>query len=453
MNQQDIPNIVIKINDSDVQQKIKNFNTRLESAKKIWNRKKSPLITKFTINLGIIITKFGINLVNRYKLTNFATENPKTTDMIERLLQQRLTNAYRRKKVIVVLGPRQVGKSTLLDALSAGKQNVRNLNCDNEDERLLLQGRTSTELRQLVSPYDFFLIDEAQRVKNIGLTLKMIGDLKLQTQVIVTGSSSFDLADEINEPATGRLLNYNLFPFSLPELAAATSRLDEQRLLELRMIYGLYPEVVNEPEVARETLINLTNNYLYKDLLTFRGIRKPEIIINLVRALALQIGSEVSYNELSSLIGIDKITVENYINLLEKCFIVFRLNSFSRNVRNEIKKGKKVYFYDNGIRNAVLSNFAPLEMRSDTGALWENLMISERIKRNAYCGSYAQLFFWRTHDQKEIDLIEESDGRLTAFEFKWNNRKKTKVPKTFAEMYPNHSFNTVRRDTFWDFLS
>ena len=371
--------------------------------------------------------------------------------MIQRQLEQRLTDAYRRKKVIVILGPRQVGKSTLLEVLSAGKQNVRSVNCDNEDERRLLQDRTSTELRQLVAPYDFFLIDEAQRVRNIGLTLKMIGDLKLQTQVIVTGSSSLDLADEINEPATGRLLNYNLFPFSLSELAASTSRLEEQRLLETRMVYGLYPEVVNEPEAARETLVNLTNNYLYKDLLAFRGIKKPDVIMNLVRALALQIGSEVSYNELSNLIGVDKVTVENYINLLEKCFIVFRLNSFSRNVRNEIKKGKKIYFFDNGIRNAVLSNFAPLELRNDAGALWENLMVSERIKRNAYCGSYAHLYFWRTHDQKEIDFIEEMDGRLTAYEFKWSDKKKTTVPKVFAENYANFTFQVINRDNFWDF--
>ena len=373
--------------------------------------------------------------------------------MIKRLLQERLIDAYRRKKVIVILGPRQVGKSTLLDVLSAGQQNVRSLNCDNEDERRLLQGRTSTELRLLVAPYDFFLIDEAQRVRNIGLTLKMIADLKLQTQVIVTGSSSLDLADEINEPATGRLLNYNLFPFSLPELSQTTSRLEEQRLLEQRMVFGLYPEVVNEPMAARETLVNLTNNYLYKDLLAFRGIKKPDVILNLVRALALQVGSEVSYNELSNLIGVDKVTVESYVNLLEKCFIIFRLNSFSRNVRNEIKKGKKIYFLDNGIRNAVLSNFAPLELRNDAGILWENLMISERIKRNAYLGSYARLYFWRTHDQKEIDLVEEMDGRLTAYEFKWNERRQPCVPKTFAENYPNFAFHVINRESFWEFLS
>jgi len=372
--------------------------------------------------------------------------------MIQRLLRERLADGYRRKKIILILGPRQVGKSTLLEELVKGEENVHFLNCDNEDERMLLADRTSTELKQLVSPYRFFLIDEAQRVRNIGLTLKKIGDLKLDTQVIVTGSSSLDLSDEINEPATGRLIEFNLFPLSLPELATYTSTLDEQRLLEQRLICGLYPEVVTAPEDARQTLMNLTNNYLYKDLLAFRGIKKPEVVMNLVRALALQVGSEVSYNELAGLLGIDKVTVESYIDLLEKCFIVFRLDSFSRNLRNEIKKGKKIYFYDNGIRNAVLSNFAPLALRNDAGMLWENLMISERVKRNAYCGSYAQLYFWRTHDQKEIDLVEDMDGRLTTFEFKWNERKKSTMPKVFAASYPDSTYEVITRDNFWQFL-
>ncbi len=372
--------------------------------------------------------------------------------MIQRLLKQKLINAYQRKKIIVVLGPRQVGKSTLLGQVVSDDAHFRILNCDNEDERRFLMDKTTTELRNLISPYDFFLIDEAQRVKNICLTLKKIGDLKLATQVIVTGSSSLDLADEINEPATGRLIEYRLYPLSLTELAAHTSLLDEQRMLENRMIYGLYPKIVTEPEYAKETLVNLTNNYLYKDLLTFRGIKKPDILMNLVRALALQIGSEVSYNELANLLGVDKVTVESYINLLEKCFIVFRLQSFSRNIRNEIKKGKKIYFYDNGIRNAILSNFAPLELRNDVGELWENLMVAERVKRNAYMGSYAHLYFWRTHDQKEIDLVEEMDGRLTTFEFKWSDKKNPSIPKLFAESYPNSSYEIINPQSFWQFL-
>ena len=373
--------------------------------------------------------------------------------MIHRIIQKELERSYNRRKVITILGPRQVGKSTLLAELSAAGTRVRILNCDNEDDRRLLLDKTSTELKSLVEPHDFFLIDEAQRVKNIGLTLKMIGDLHLDTHVIVTGSSSFDLADDINEPATGRLIEFNLFPLSLPELAESTSQIEEQRMLETRMIYGLYPEVVTTPEYARDTLMNLTNNYLYRDALAYQGLRKPDALMKLVRALALQVGSEVSYNELALTVGVDKITIENYINLLEKCFIVFRLNSFSRNARNEIRKGKKIYFVDNGVRNAVLSNFAPLELRNDTGMLWENLMISERVKRNAYCKSYAQLYFWRTHDQKEIDLIEDKDGQLTAYEFKWNERRRTVMPKSFAQIYPNSDFHVINRDNFWPFLS
>ena len=373
--------------------------------------------------------------------------------MIHRILQKELESAYGRRKVITILGPRQVGKSTLLSELATIGTKVRILNCDNEDDRRLLLDKTSTELKNLVEPHDFFLIDEAQRVKNIGLTLKKIGDLHLDTHVIVTGSSSFGLADEINEPATGRLIEYNLFPFSLPELAATTSQVEERRMLETRMIYGLYPEVVTQPEYAKDTLMNLANNYLYRDALAFQGLRKPDALMKLVRALALQIGSEVSYNELALTVGIDKATIENYINLLEKCFIIFRLNSFSRNVRNEIRKGKKIYFVDNGVRNAVLSHFAPLELRNDVGMLWENLMVSERVKRNAYHRSYAQIYFWRTHDQKEIDLIEDKDGRLTAFEFKWNERQKTRIPASFIQNYPNSDFAVINKDNFWPFLS
>lgn len=377
----------------------------------------------------------------------------KKAAMIKREILNSIRSDFKRKKIIVLLGARQVGKTTLLSALQADKKKVLSLNCDNIDDRLSLEDRTSTELKHLLSSYDMAFIDEAQRVKNIGLTLKMIGDLKLNTQVVVTGSSSLDMANEINEPATGRLIEYNLYPFSLKELADATSEREEKRLLANRMIYGLYPEVVTEPGDAKRTLMTLTNNYLYKDLFSYKGMKKPDVVQKLVRALALQLGSEVSYNELSNLLGIDKETVENYICLLEKCFVVFRLDSFSRNLRNEIKKGKKIYFYDNGVRNAVISNFAPLELRTDTGALWENLMVSERIKHNAYSGNYAQLYFWRTHDQKEIDLIEEEDGILKTFEFKWNSKNKSKQPKIFMETYPNTTYNVITPDNFWDFVS
>lgn len=372
--------------------------------------------------------------------------------MINRILTSSILSDFKRKKVIVLLGARQVGKTTLLSALQKKAKNVLALNCDNSDDTMLLEGKTSTELQHLLAPYDLALLDEVQRVKNIGLILKKIGDLKLDTQVIATGSSSLDLANEITESAVGRVINYRLFPLSLPEVAATGSERTEDRLIENRMVYGLYPEVVTHPNMAKQTLFSLTNGYLYKDLLSYKGIKRPELINKLVRALALQIGNEVSYNELSGLLGVDKNTVETYIGLLEKCFVVFRLDSFSRNLRNEIKKGKKVYFYDNGIRNAVLSNFAPLELRNDTGALWENLMVSERVKCNAYAHNYASMYFWRTHEQQEIDLLEEKDGLLQTFEFKWNRMTKCKQPRSFAASYPNSTFTVITPDNFWPFL-
>ncbi|MBD5310899.1 MAG: ATP-binding protein [Bacteroides sp.] len=375
--------------------------------------------------------------------------------MIERIIKSRILHDFNRNKIITLLGPRQVGKTTLLEQIlkTCTVNKVLQLNCDNEDDRLLLQGRSTTELKMLIEGYDMIMIDEAQRVLNIGLTLKMMGDLKSNARIIVTGSSSLGLGDSINEPATGRLLEYNLYPFTFAELVQNSSWRDEQRMLFQRLVYGMYPEVVTYPSDARRTLMTITNSYLYKDLLSYQGLRKPALLQNLVRALALQIGSEVSYNEIGNLIGADKVTVEKYIDLLEKCFVVFRLPSFSRNMRNEIKKGKKIYFYDNGIRNAILSNFAPPELRTDMGALWENFLISERVKRNAYLGLYAQLYFWRTQTQQEIDLIEEYDGRLTAFEFKWNPKTKASIPRNFTETYPNSSFEVITTDNYLPFLT
>lgn len=372
--------------------------------------------------------------------------------MIHRIIEQLVENDFGRGKIIVLMGARQVGKTTLFDSVVSGSSNVLRLNCDNYDDRSDLENKTSTELRQLMGNHEVVIIDEAQRAKNIGLSLKKLADLKLPMQILVTGSSSLTFANEINEPATGRLIEYNLFPLSLAELMQHTSPREEKRLLEQRMIYGLYPEVVTTPGDAKRILVNLANNYLYRDLLEYRGVKKPEVLQKLVRALALQIGSEVSYNELSRTVGVDKATVESYIDLLEKCFVVFRLPAYSSNLRSEIKRGRKIYFYDNGIRNALLSNFAPLELRDDVGMLWENMMVSERIKRNSYSRSYAQMYFWRTQQQQEVDLIEEQDGRLTAFEFKWNTKKKAKLPKTFIDNYPNTDFKVISPDNYVEFV-
>lgn len=375
--------------------------------------------------------------------------------MIGRSIEKRILNDFHRKKIITLLGPRQVGKTTLLEQITESYKDskILRLNCDDEDDRLLLQGRSTTELKSIIGDNNLVMIDEAQRVTNIGLTLKMMGDLNSGASIIVTGSSSLGLGDNINEPATGRLIEYNLYPFTVSELAMNSSWREENRMLSHRLIYGMYPEVVMYPADGRRTLITITNSYLYKDLLSYDGIRKPSLLQNLVRALALQVGSEVSYNELATLTGADKITVEKYVDLLEKCFVVFRLPSFSRNMRNEIKKGKKIYFYDNGIRNAVLSNFAPPELRNDMGALWENFLVSERIKRNVYSGNYAQKYFWRTQAQQEIDYIEDCDGLISAYEFKWNPKAKASLPRSFMESYPSASFEVVTPDSYKEFLS
>lgn len=371
--------------------------------------------------------------------------------MIDRFIQKSIANDFERGKVIVVMGARQVGKTTMIQQLTSKSKKLL-LNCDDAEDREVIEDKSSAVLKNILANYDFVFIDEAQRVQEIGLTLKKIGDLKLKTHVIVSGSSSFELSGDINEPATGRLIEHQLFPFSLSELAEHSSEHEESKMLESRMIYGTYPDVVNFPGEARRTLSELTNNYLYKDILSYKGIKKPEILQKLVKALALQVGSKVSYNELSNLVGIDKATVETYIGLLSKCYIVFKLDSFSRNGRNEIKKGKKIYFWDNGIRNAVISNFAPLDSRNDKGAMWENLMISERMKRNFYLGNYAQLYFWRTMQMKEIDLVEELDGQLSTFEFKEKPGKVAKIPADFMQHYPNATFTTITPDNYWEFV-
>ncbi len=296
------------------------------------------------------------------------------------------------------------------------------------------------------------MIDEAQRVKNIGLTMKLMVDNIKGIQLVATGSSAFDLANEINEPLTGRKWEYYLLPFSTQELIANSGTIEERRLLGHRLVFGMYPDVVNNPGQEREILHNLTGSYLYKDIFSFQDIRKPELIERLLEALALQVASEVSYNELGQLLQVDPSTVQRYIDLLEKAFVIFRLRSFSRNVRNELKKSRKIYFYDNGIRNALISSFNPPETRGDIGALWENFMVSERTKLLYNKQHYAGQFFWRTKQQQEIDYIEEAEGTLAAYEFKWNPKKKSRFSKTFLNAYPNHTTGIITPDNYIDFL-
>lgn len=351
------------------------------------------------------------------------------------------------------MGARQVGKSTLLHSLLDGDDSVLWLNGDDDDVREMFREISSTRLRTIIGNKSTVVIDEAKRIENIGLRLKLITDQMPDVQVIATGSSSFELSSKVNEPLTGRKRELKLFPLSFSEMVSHTSFLDEHRMIPHRMIYGYYPEVVNNPADERAVLKELTESYMYRDVLSLETLRKPDVIVRLLKALSLQIGNQVSYNELGSLVGLDSKTVEKYLDILEKSYIIFRIGSFARNMRNELKSSRRIYFWDLGVRNAVIGNMAPLENRNDTGALWENFLISERMKVNSYSNSFAQSYFWRTKDQNEIDYIEEQDGQLNAYEFKWNpNKSKTKCPASFAEAYPSSAYKVITPENIEEFL-
>ena len=346
-----------------------------------------------------------------------------------------------------------MGKTTLLKMLANEyDRKVLVWNCDEPDVRRKLAEPTSTMLGNETAGYDIVFIDEAQRVQNIGITLKLLIDNYPEKQVVATGSSAIEHSNSINEPLTGRKYEYVLFPFSVEELVKENGIQEERRLLERRLIYGAYPEVVNNPGEERETLTNLVSSYLYKDIFAFQDVRKPEIIEQLLQALALQVGSEVSFNELGRLLGLNSVTVQRYIDLLEKSYVIFHLRSFSRNVRSELKKSRKIYFCDNGVRNALIGDYKPLALRTDTGALWENYLISERMKHNAYNAFYGKSYFWRTQQQQEVDYIEDYDGVLHAYEFKWSGTKQPRLTDTFMKNYPDHTFKVVNRDNYLDFI-
>ena len=373
--------------------------------------------------------------------------------MIERLLRNLIEKRLYRNKAIIIVGPRQVGKTTLLRMLVADTQRkVLMWNCDEPDVRRKLAEPTSTELRVEIGDADLILIDEAQRVKNIGITLKLMIDNFPEKQLVVTGSSAIELSNSINEPLTGRKYEYVMYPFSAEELINEFGAQDERRMLERRLVYGSYPEVVNNAGEEREVLTDLVGSYLYKDIFSFQDVRKPEVIEQLLQALALQVGSEVSFNELGRLLGLNSMTVQRYIDLLEKSFVVFHLRSFSRNVRSELKKSRKIYFWDNGVRNAIIGDFKSLGLRPDVGALWENYVISERLKHNAYSSFYGKSYFWRTQLQQEVDYVEDIDGVLHAYEFKWSKTKQPRLTETFAKNYPDHTFEVVSPDNYQDFV-
>ncbi len=373
--------------------------------------------------------------------------------MIKRSLEATIAAKLKDNKAIILLGPRQTGKSTLLQLMQPQlQQPIAWWNGDETDIRSLLEKPSSTQLNSLIGSNKTVVIDEAQRIENIGICIKLITDNIKDVKVIATGSSAFELANKINEPLTGRKWEYHLYPLSFGEMVAHTSLLEEKRLLYHRLLYGYYPEIVTSPGNEQAALKQLANSYLYKDILTWERIQKPDKLEKLVQALAFQTAQLISYNELGQLCGLNSETVEKYINLLEKAFIVFRLPAFSRNLRNELKKSYKVYFYDNGLRNAVINQFNPVNLRNDTGQLWENWFISERMKYLNNTGQYASRFFWRTLAQQEVDYIEDANGTVTAFECKWNIRAKGGLSRAFSNAYPTAVTHIIHPENADEFL-
>lgn len=376
--------------------------------------------------------------------------------MIARLIESKIRKALDRKKIVTVLGPRQAGKSTLAGVVAkAEADRILELNGDDSDVRTMFEDTDETRIRTLIGNHDFLLVDEAQKIINVGNMLKIIADRIPDMKVIATGSSSFKLAKAVNESLTGRKLEFRLYPLSFKEMVGHTNLLEERRLIAHRMIYGYYPEVVSSPGNEKEILKELIDSYLYKDVLEENSIGRPDRLVKLLQALAFQIGSTVSSNELAGLVGIDAKTVDRYINILERNFIIFTLPSYASNQRNELKFSRKLYFWDLGIRNAVIGNMAPLELRppEEAGHLWENFLVSERIKRNDYAGrTFVKHYFWRTQQKKEVDLIEIEDGRMSAFEFKWKPGKAVAAPRQFTTQYNNAEFHCITPSEISDFL-
>lgn len=371
-------------------------------------------------------------------------------NMITRTITQNLITDCDNKKAIVVIGPRQVGKTTLIQKIVEDKKTLF-LNGDDPQTRLQLINANFQFLIQMVMDYETIVIDEAQRIENIGLTIKMLVDAKLNKQFILTGSSSLDLGNRINEPLTGRKWEHQLFPLSWSEIKNHYSFSNAFSRLEEFLIYGMYPEVVTNSN-KKKILLQLSGSYLYQDILELVNIKKPDLLMKLLNALALQLGSEVSYNELAKILGVDRMTVINYIDLLEKVYVIFRLHPFSTNQRNEITAKPKIYFYDNGIRNAIIGQFNPLQSRQDVGALFENFFISEKIKQLNYKGFYGKTHYWRNTQQAEIDFIEINEGEISAYEIKYNPNKKVNFTKSFTEKYHPKETLVVNKDNFWEYL-
>ena len=373
--------------------------------------------------------------------------------IVKRVLYDRIKHYLFKGKAIIIYGARQVGKTTLVKQFIEEFKDISlYLNADEPDIRISLTNKTSTELKNFIGGKKLVIIDEAQRIKDIGITIKLIVDNFPDIQIIATGSSSFDISQNINEPLTGRKYEFFLFPFSCEEISFFENKLDFERNINQRLIYGSYPEVVLNLDNLKEKIKNIAYSYAYKDVLNYQRIKKPEILDRLLTALSLQIGCEVSYTELASHLSIDKVTIESYIKILEDAFIIFRLPPFSRNLRNELKKLRKIYFYDNGIRNAFINNFNSCEIRNDVGRLWENYIVSERIKYLKNHNIDANSYFWRTRQKQEIDYIEVYPEKILAREIKWSEKRAIKPPKVFIENYSNADFEVINTQNYRNFL-
>ncbi len=372
---------------------------------------------------------------------------------IPRIIEKELKKRLFKGKIVIIYGARQVGKTTIAKRILAEYGNAAAFfNCELISVVRGLSDLEAVKIKAFLGEHKLVVLDEAQNVPNIGKVLKIMVDTYPEMQIIATGSASFDLMQKISEPMTGRNFSFILQPLSMKEIKEAQGMATMEAKLESILRFGSYPEVFNlDEKAAIERLGEISSNYLFKDVLNFDGLKKAEVIKNLLRLLALQIGQEVSYHELATQLGIDRLTVQKYIDVLEQCFIVFRLRALSQNKRKEISKSIKVYFYDLGIRNSLIENYNRLELRSDVGFLWENFCIIERNKLNEAAYRNANRYFWRTYEQKEIDLVEERDGKFFAYEFKWKKDNK-KAPQEFLKNYANSQYQIINRENYWDFL-
>ncbi len=375
--------------------------------------------------------------------------------LINRTIKKELENSLNdsNRRVVILYGPRQAGKTTLIDMLLSQELNYEKYNGDDIFTQNTFSNNNLEHLKRVIGEKDLLVIDEAQRINNIGLSLKLIID-NLPIKVIVSGSASFDLADKVCEPLTGRTKTFWLYPLSFKEVKDKMPQMGNDKILEEILLYGMYPKIWNiEGRKEKEDyLFEYINNYLYRDILTISKVKKPKKIIDLLTLLALQIGSEVSISELAQNTNLTQSTVESYLDVLEKMFVIFNIRGFSRNLRKEISKSSKYYFFDMGVRNALIRNFNPLSLRSDAGAMFENWAISEKIKKSNNNRDFSNFYFWRTYDQQEIDLIEESKGEINAYEFKWKKDNK-KAPNDWTKAYPQSQFKLINKDNVFDFLS